>query len=594
MPLYFPEKRGLGRGKNREEKENSATKRTDREAGEMIGDNSFSKTICSICYEDLKPIVEDLQTISICGHVFHELCLQQWFEYCSKPAKKYSCPVCKQHCIGHNAIRLYFQSVGDQSDSLCSQKLIDREEDAGALRIEVKKLLAKVSGLTSSLERQEKENKEINEELCLCKEQIRKEITWKNEALREKAFIQQELISKSAELSKSNSECSRLEQRSIALAKEIAVLKLVSDLDLEQDEIFKLASLGNEANSQDTVDNLVRSLASHKKSYKELMTKCNILGRGEARLEKKLEKAKQKIDKLKRRVQELETSIEVKDNEVLRTLKASKKTDCEGVILVLDDDSNTLKAKNSLTEQMQHSNLPLNNLDLSGRSLKDSPRVMKENIHSGSPRVTNHITKGSSTVGIEEDRNPYRDSTTNLNCRNRENIVGESAPSMSKAVSDVKGEATNGTDRLSGFSGSRTCSATDKSATLLSASKPMFNIRTEAPSSLPLAEQGNPCFSGGLVGPDGTKWHLGKWCKRGKVPGSMPTQGSTKSSGDLISVGADGRGGRIKVMRSLNQSSMDDKENSVSAKRLKYGAKTNSVQNQGYLQIEHFFGKAQY
>ncbi|XVF33258.1 hypothetical protein REPUB_Repub17cG0153500 [Reevesia pubescens] len=77
---------------------------------------------------------------------------------------------------------------------------------------------------------------------------------------------------------------------------------------------------------------------------------------------------------------------------------------------------------------------------------------------------------------------------------------------------------------------------------------------------------GNICFSGGLLGPDGAKWYLGKWCKRGKMLGSMPAQGSTKSSGDLIAVGADGRGGRIKVMRSVNQSALDDKENSVGAK----------------------------
>ncbi|KAI8021977.1 Exocyst complex component SEC3A [Camellia lanceoleosa] len=39
----------------------------------MVCGNTFAKIICSICYEDLKPIVEDLQSISICGHVFHEL-----------------------------------------------------------------------------------------------------------------------------------------------------------------------------------------------------------------------------------------------------------------------------------------------------------------------------------------------------------------------------------------------------------------------------------------------------------------------------------------------------------------------------------------
>jgi hypothetical protein len=41
----------------------------------MVGGTTFAKAICSICYEDLKPIVEDIQAISICGHVFHEL----WF-----------------------------------------------------------------------------------------------------------------------------------------------------------------------------------------------------------------------------------------------------------------------------------------------------------------------------------------------------------------------------------------------------------------------------------------------------------------------------------------------------------------------------------
>lgn len=37
--------------------------------------------------------------------------------------------------------------------------------------------------------------------------------------------------------------------------------------------------------------------------------------------------------------------------------------------------------------------------------------------------------------------------------------------------------------------------------------------------------------------------------------GSMGVQGSSPSTGNLIAVGADGRGGKIKVLRSLNQSS---------------------------------------
>ncbi|KAF3950763.1 hypothetical protein CMV_023521 [Castanea mollissima] len=128
----------------------------------MIGGTSIGKTICSICYEDLKPLVEDLQAISICGHVFHELCLQQWFEYCSS-AKKCSCPVCKQSCSASNVNRLYFQSVGDSNDLILSQNVED--EDPRELRGQVQRLEVKVKGLSSLLERQGKELKDVNDQV---------------------------------------------------------------------------------------------------------------------------------------------------------------------------------------------------------------------------------------------------------------------------------------------------------------------------------------------------------------------------------------------------------------------------------------------
>lgn len=39
---------------------------------DVVGGKRIVKTICSICFEDLKPFAQDLQAISICGHVFHE------------------------------------------------------------------------------------------------------------------------------------------------------------------------------------------------------------------------------------------------------------------------------------------------------------------------------------------------------------------------------------------------------------------------------------------------------------------------------------------------------------------------------------------
>ncbi|KAL5179941.1 hypothetical protein HKD37_01G001159 [Glycine soja] len=84
----------------------------------------------------------------------------------------------------------------------------------------------------------------------------------------------------------------------------LSLHRRVSDLDIDEEEVLKLATLGNGANSKDTIDTLKRCMVMRNRSYKELMAKCNILGRGKARYSKKLEKAKEKITKLKTREEE--------------------------------------------------------------------------------------------------------------------------------------------------------------------------------------------------------------------------------------------------------------------------------------------------
>ncbi|KAM3344613.1 putative autophagy-related protein 11 isoform X1 [Capsicum galapagoense] len=291
----------------------------------MVGlNNSFGKTICSICYEDLNPIIEDLQSVTICGHVFHELCLQQWFEYCAKGRKK-NCPVCKQACSEENANRLYFQSISDPDDKSLTQKPRDYEEDHRELTNEVKRLERKVLRLTSTLEKQQKDFKEVNAELFTCKEQLEMEVTLKIEAVKQEAAVQQLLHLKSKELDRSTLECIRLQDRNMALAKELATLKLVSDLKLDEEEVLKLASLGDGVNSKETIDVMKKSLVIRNKNYEELMAKCNTLDRQEARFLRKLHKAKEKKNNLKARVHELEMALEGKDTEILRISRASKK-----------------------------------------------------------------------------------------------------------------------------------------------------------------------------------------------------------------------------------------------------------------------------
>ncbi|XP_057543894.1 uncharacterized protein LOC130823289 [Amaranthus tricolor] len=83
--------------------------------------------------------------------------------------------------------------------------------------------------------------------------------------------------------------------------------------------------------------------------------------------------------------------------------------------------------------------------------------------------------------------------------------------------------------------------------------QPSFKPNAEPSSLIHLAKPGNWCFTGGLLGPDGADRYLEKWCNRTQNKGPS---GSSNNTDSLISVGAGGRGGTVKVLRSLSQTTM--------------------------------------
>ncbi|PKI46361.1 hypothetical protein CRG98_033256 [Punica granatum] len=534
-----------------------------------------SKMICTICFEELKPIFEDLQAVSICGHVFHELwslylpSLQQWFEYCSS-TRKHSCPICKQGCSGNKVCRLYFQSTGDIDDSILDGKLMDCAEDPDALRREVLRLEAKVSGLTSTTERQGKDLKELADELYQCKELGKREAALKDNAVNL-------LRIKSEELDRSNSECLRFRDKNMALAKELAAIKLVSDLDLDEDEVLNLASLGNESDSRHTIDTLRKSLVIQ--------------------------------NKLVIRIKELETAVEGKENELLRALKASKKksskrpdrNDVESPNLIkfhVEDQPAQIPAPMSSSETgvMAKTSRCLQTIE-GCNSKKDS------DAHRPSTLIAAHELEGPFIL-VDEDASelPAAEQSPkfNLNCQSSETAVvkdnGMLQSGLKKSSTNAKASSSEASSRPQPILGSGTgsnltgCSTAtiDDDALVDNASdRPVLTIRKEIPSEVPLYKPGDICFSGGFLGPDGTSRYLGKWCKRAQNKSLNATQSATNSN--LIAVGSDGRGGRIKVLRSPIHYSLDDKENS--AKRSRIGSKTTGLLSQGCRQIEQFFQK---
>ncbi|PUZ50103.1 hypothetical protein GQ55_6G032800 [Panicum hallii var. hallii] len=284
--------------------------------------------VCTICYEDLRPLSDQhLHCLPACGHVFHALCLEQWLEYCPGGKKKRTCPVCKQPCgAAHPPTRLYFQSTG-----ACPTQADPTSQDAPggpdpeALAAELARLEQKASSLGRVVEEQRDGIKNLNAEVARLMAKAATAEAMQEAARKEKECVQMLLNARTEELLRKTSECGRLQEKSLALAKELAALKLSSDMNLQEEEILKLASLGNHGNLENAVDVLKRSLAIRNKSYKELMIQCNVLGRSESRMQQKVEKAKELVKKLKARVQELEKELEEKENSLIRDLRPSKK-----------------------------------------------------------------------------------------------------------------------------------------------------------------------------------------------------------------------------------------------------------------------------
>ncbi|KAK4339326.1 hypothetical protein RND71_040788 [Anisodus tanguticus] len=503
--------------------------------------------------------------------------LQQWFEYCTNGKKK-NCPVCKQTCTEKNTNRLFFQSVGDPNDPSLSQQPHDFEGGTPCeLRNEVKRLEGKVLKLASTLEQQQKDLKEVNVELFSCKEQLKVEVALKNEAKKQKTTIQQLLNVKSQELDQSTLECRRLQERNMALAKELAALKLVCDVNLGESEVLKLASLGNEANSKETIEVLKKSLVIRNKSYKELMIKCNTLGRGEARTLGKLEKVREKMDKLKARVQELEMAVEVRDNEILRTLRTSKNFEVESGKGFNKEPKVVKCSYENQKKPLAETEVHLHRVTGSGH---DSGRGEKRKLmyNDASEKDTADCMIASCLDQDNQGKNSLQINKYDGILETSGYVQEESNRKLNPLIDHKKAVHESILSRLKVSSGTA-----DGTQVKVSDNKDEFSgLRNRGKNR-------DHCFSGGLLGPDGTNRHLGRWCKKVQNNGSA----GGKSS-DLISVGADGRGDPLLLvhMALFRSGMMQDKESAVSIKRCKSGTKESSTESQGCLQIEHFFRRA--
>ncbi|CAN6485220.1 unnamed protein product [Victoria cruziana] len=297
--------------------------------------DGFMKSMCTICFQGLNPIIEDIQSISVCGHVFHEFCLQQLLEpfpeakkkASATPARTQACPTCNQKFSQKHVSRLYLQWVEEQPKASATAKShpCGSTRDSAGSRGELVTLEEKLAFVDRGLEQQQQRLRELKEELSMAKDMAGREAAVKMEAVTENSIFQQMLNEKMEELEQSKADHSKLQARILSLEKELAAKKLVSNLNIDEEEISRLAYADHEGNSKDFVDTLRKSLIIRNRSYKELMTQHDLLAREKQKSQRRLAKAVQKKENLKEKLKELKSAIGEKDKEISRKKEKLKR-----------------------------------------------------------------------------------------------------------------------------------------------------------------------------------------------------------------------------------------------------------------------------
>ncbi|KAI4972756.1 hypothetical protein ZWY2020_003681 [Hordeum vulgare] len=318
--------------------------------------------VCTICYEDLRPLSDQhIYCLPSCGHVFHAL----WSApHRPSPQIRLFSPVLSSRWpANRDASRVLLQpramagvlpergrqeegqvphlQAGLRRLSPADPPLLpvhgrvphagtpssSQDADLEELAAEVARLEQKASSSAGRSRSSATGSRSSTPRLVVrWKEQAATAETMRESTRKEKESVQWLLNAKTEELSRKTSECVRLQERSLALAKELAALKLSTDMNLQEEEILKLASLGNHGNLENAVDVLKRSLALRNKSYKDLMVQCNQLGRSESRAQQRIDKDRELIKKLRAKVLDLQKELEEKENNVIRDLRCSKKS----------------------------------------------------------------------------------------------------------------------------------------------------------------------------------------------------------------------------------------------------------------------------
>jgi len=351
-----------------------------------------------------------------------------------------------------------------------------------------------------------------------------------------------------------------------------------------------------------------------------LMIQCNVLGRSESRMQQKVEKAKELVKKLKARVHELEKELEEKENSLIRDLRPSKKLKADqtksGNITANDGfpcpSAGNRNQTTKLDEVMQdpcNDKPDLNQLkpeamsDLNSNGNFENKNVDVVELDADDSAFGNQHKTQLSAKPFGTDDNTLDSQNNSSLCQNdnrqtmtfecttqhvaKEAFLLKNKEATGKSTSLANLRAKLHISQESHFERTNVTTSTWEKETLTidGISKQATRLTSgTGPQQIHNFNSLSDDFqSPGVPGMDGARKGIGKWCKGSTAPGSASAS-ANPNRGNLIAVGPDGRGGKVKILRDLG-GFQGSKSQALWPKAQKIGGKG------GQSQIYHFFGK---
>ncbi|XP_070561170.1 E3 ubiquitin-protein ligase TRAIP-like [Ptychodera flava] len=263
-------------------------------------------TICSDLYETSSNI-----SVTTCGHVFHEHCLQRWTN------QSKTCPQCRADCCQRNIIRRIYFEISDDSPE---------DVDPSSLKNELDRVKAQLSQQKKEKSDLKKEKERLYDQISSLESKIGDLMDRANKAESTNSVLRKQL--KILSLKQDDAERARKEAR---------------DLRIKLKRLERFEAVMTENTRE--VEEMLQNYGSGQHALKDLATYV-------VSLKKEFDNTKQGKHKLRDELEEVSRTIQVKNKKLMEKTKECNALQKQ-LKLVEDDLQHVEDEKKSLSKKVE-------------------------------------------------------------------------------------------------------------------------------------------------------------------------------------------------------------------------------------------------